>query len=130
MSVNLKLMVAAAGVSGLLSASSICLPCTPFTRESTVALANGADTARVKLAIKGMTCGGCAAAARIALLRAAGVYKAEVSFETASAVVQYDPKSTNSDALIAHLKKATGFEARVVSDQGPAPPPKGPDRGN
>ncbi len=57
-----------------------------------------------------------ATAARMALQRAAGVYRAEVSFETASAVVQYDPEKTSPEALIAHLKKLTGFEARVVSE--------------
>lgn len=127
MTVTLKLLLAVAGLGGLLSSAAICVPCAPFNQEGTVAPANGADTVTVKLAIKGMTCGGCAAAARMALLRAGGVYKAEVSLETASAVVQYDPQKTSPDALIAHLKKATGFEARVVSDPGPAATPKGPD---
>jgi copper chaperone len=72
----------------------------------------------VKLAIKGMTCGGCASAARIALQRVEGVYQAEVSLENASAVVLYDPKKTSPEALIGQLKKFTGFEARVISDNG------------
>ncbi|GIW53178.1 MAG: hypothetical protein KatS3mg081_2533 [Gemmatimonadales bacterium] len=116
---NLKMLAAGAGVLGFIGASSICGICDqPAARSAWAAVSTAADTGTVKLAIKGMTCGGCATAARMALQRAEGVYRAEVSFETASAVVHYDPKKTNPEALIAHLKKFTGYDARVLASDG------------
>jgi copper chaperone CopZ len=73
-----------------------------------------ADTARVRLAIKGMTCGSCATTARIALERSEGVYRAQVSYDSASAVVDYEPEKTSPSRFIANLKKLTGYEAAVV----------------
>jgi copper chaperone CopZ len=108
------------GVAGLFGATSVCAVCLPGvaadTRASVVAAAS--DTATVKLAIKGMTCGSCATTARIALQSVEGVFKADVSYEAASAVVQYDPAKTSPEAFIAHLKKQTGYVATVVE----APP--------
>lgn len=75
-----------------------------------------ADTARVRLAIKGMTCGSCATTARIALERSEGVYRAQVSYDSATAVVDYDPEKTSPSRLIANLKKLTGYQAAVVVD--------------
>jgi copper chaperone CopZ len=72
------------------------------------------DTARVELAISGMTCGSCATTARIALERAPGVYDAEVSYDSASAVVLYDPEKTSPEKFVAYLEKMTGYKARVV----------------
>lgn len=72
------------------------------------------DTAQVRLAVSGMTCGSCATTARIALERAPGVYDAKVSYDSASAVVLYDPKRTSPERFIAHLEKMTGYKARVV----------------
>ncbi len=115
---NLKILSVGAGLAGLMGASSVCELCSESRAEraAITASAFAVDTSAVKLAIKGMTCGGCATAARVALQRVEGVYRAEVSFETASAVVLYDPDKTTPEALIAHLKKLTGFDARVVSE--------------
>jgi len=74
-----------------------------------------ADTAQVKLAITGMTCGSCATTARLALERTEGVYRAQVSYDSASAVVWYDPARTAPDRLIGRLKDLTGYEARVIA---------------
>ncbi len=116
---NLKMLAAGAGVLALIGGSSICGICDlPGRQLAALAINSTAvDTSTVKLAIKGMTCGGCATAARMALQRAEGVYRAEVSFETASAVVQYDPEKTSPEVLIAHLEKLTGFEARVAEER-------------
>lgn len=115
---NLKMLSVGAGLVGLIGASSVCEMCTESGPElaAITASVSAVDTSTVKLAIKGMTCGGCATAARMALQRAEGVYRAEVSFETASAVVMYDPDKTTPGALIAHLKKLTGYDARVLSE--------------
>lgn len=106
------------GAAGLFGATSICAICLPGVASDTPALSTSVanDTARVKLAIKGMTCGGCAATARIVLQRVEGVYKAEVSLEAASAVVRYDPAKTSPEVFIAHLEKQTGYEASVIED--------------
>lgn len=75
-----------------------------------------ADTARATLAITGMTCGSCATTARIALERSEGVYGAEVSYDSASAVVTYDSETTVPLRFIAQLKELTGYEAVVVPE--------------
>jgi len=112
-----KLLLGAVGLFGATSVCAICLPgLASDPRASVVAV--GSDTATVKLAIKGMTCGSCATTARIALQRVEGVFKADVSYEAASAVVQYDPAKTSPEALIAHLKKQTGFVATLAEAPG------------
>lgn len=73
-----------------------------------------ADTAKVKLAITGMTCGSCATTARIALERVDGVYDAEVSYDSASAVVLYDPEETSPEEIISHVEKMTGYKATLA----------------
>ena len=74
------------------------------------------DTTRARLAIKGMTCGSCATTARIALERSEGVYRAEVSYDSASAVVLYDSGKIAPPRFIATLKELTGYEAVVVGE--------------
>lgn len=74
------------------------------------------DTATAKLAIQGMTCGSCATTARIALERVPGVYRAQVWYDSASAIVWYDSTATAPVKFIAKLREATGFEAKVVAD--------------
>lgn len=88
-------------------------------RSSWHAASAVADTARARLAVRGMTCGSCALTARLALERAPGVYRAEVSYDSASAVVLYDPERTSPDRFIARLEKLTGFTARAVAEPSP-----------
>jgi hypothetical protein len=45
-----------------------------------------------------------------------GVYRAEVSHDSASAVVDYDPERTSSPQFIATLNKLTGYDAAVVRE--------------
>lgn len=73
-----------------------------------------ADTTRVKLTVRGMTCGACAVTARLVLKRADGVYRADVSHDSASAVVWYDSTRTGPERFIARLEDMTGYEAEVV----------------
>lgn len=74
------------------------------------------DTAQAKLAIRGMTCGSCAVTARLALRQVPGVYDARVSYDSASAVVLYDPARTSPERFIARLQELTGFKASWVPD--------------
>jgi copper chaperone CopZ len=64
-----------------------------------------------------MTCGGCATTARLALQRVQGVYRAEVSYDSTSAVVWYDPVRTSPELFIARLRDLTGYEARVAENR-------------
>jgi copper chaperone CopZ len=91
--------------------------------EEVVALAvafSAGDTAKVELAVSGMTCGSCATTARIVLERVDGVYDAEVSYDSASAVVLYDPELTSPEQFIAYLEKMTDYRAEVVEAGGKA----------
>ncbi|HFE44920.1 MAG TPA: copper chaperone [Nannocystis exedens] len=64
------------------------------------------------LTIEGMSCQGCADAAAQALASVDGVYSSECSFATKTANVQFDPKRTNVDTLVAAIEK---------TDRGAAP---------
>lgn len=115
------------GAAALFGAGAFCPPCgqevaaagTGPSSEARAYVASGAaaarpDTARARLAIEGMTCGSCATTARIALERVDGVHRADVSFDSASAVVLYDPAKTTPNVFIARLEKLTGYQARPV----------------
>lgn len=115
------------GAAALFGAGAFCPPCGQGvavagmapTPEARAYVPGGAtairpDTARARLAIEGMTCGSCATTARIALERVDGVYRADVSFDSASAVVLYDPAKTTPNVFITRLEKLTGYRARQV----------------
>lgn len=72
-----------------------------------------ADTAVARFTISGMTCGSCATTARVALQRSEGVYSASVSYDSASAVVRFDPRRTTSARLAEHLLRMTGYHATL-----------------
>jgi copper chaperone len=73
-----------------------------------------ADTATARLTIEGMTCGGCATTARIALQRVRGVYRAMVWYDSASAVVQYDATLTRPEVFMTELARLTGYRASLL----------------
>ena len=89
--------------------------------------AQGADTAAVRFGIAGMTCGTCATTARLALQRLAGVHSAVVSYDSASAVVRYDPHRVNPAQIAQHLERMTGYRATVRADSTAPPPPRRPE---
>lgn len=76
--------------------------------------ASAPDSASVRLAIRGMTCGGCAIAARKMLTRLDGVASADVSYETQLATVVYDPAKVTIEQMIAAVKKL-GYTATVAT---------------
>lgn len=67
-------------------------------------------TATALVGVEGMTCGACAATARLALNKVKGVDSAEVSFERKEAKVTYDPALATPDQLKAAID-AAGFKA-------------------
>ena len=70
--------------------------------------------ASTTLDIKGMTCGGCVAAVKVALKKTEGVEAYDVSLEKNEADVQFDPSKTDAEKIAAAVSK-TGFKASVKS---------------
>lgn len=54
---------------------------------------------------------GCATAARVAAERVEGVREAEFAYPAGTGTVTFDTTVTSLDAIIAELRRATGFEA-------------------
>jgi copper chaperone CopZ len=66
---------------------------------------------KVTLYVKGMTCGGCAAAVTAALQQITGVIEARVSYEQHQAVVTYDPARITPPAIAsAAEEKLPGYK--------------------
>lgn len=70
---------------------------------------------QVTLAVSGMTCVTCPITVKKALTRVAGVVSAEVSLETATAVVTFDPTRTDISALASASTNA-GFPAKPTEN--------------
>lgn len=69
-------------------------------------------SARETFKVSGMTCAGCETTIKLALEQTPGVRVAEVSYERGEAVVEYDPKLTNTDKLRAAINE-TGYTAEL-----------------
>lgn len=69
----------------------------------------------VTLNVDGMTCGLCPRAVKKSLEKTAGVQKAAVSYKNGEgkAIVEYDEKKTDTEALIRAIEKA-GYKASVM----------------
>lgn len=70
----------------------------------------GKKMTSIRLSIEGMHCTGCARTIELLLGAEPGVREAQVSFESATARVLYDPAATNAQALGAAIEKA-GYRA-------------------
>lgn len=79
--------------------------------------AGAAESAKLTLAIKGMTCGGRVAAVKLQLKKTDGVSAYEVSLEKAEAEVTYDPTKTEPKKIAESVSK-TGFETSVKEPSG------------
>ena len=109
--------------AGAASSFAVCDPCRPTAVSAAGGAAFAAAVAplpdpaiepkTVTLRIEGMTCGGCAIAARKALEWLDGVKKAEVRYEEQRAGVTYDPEKVTVEQMIAAVKKL-GYAAAVV----------------
>ncbi len=82
-----------------------------FTFASTVVLAQSKEAQRSKnlketsFAVKGMTCSGCVANVEKSLKKIDGVTKYEVSLETNSAKVEFDPSKTSETKIAEEMNK-------------------------
>lgn len=86
---------------------------TPNSQASAVTADAPAATAQAKFKITGMTCGGCADTIKAALERTAGVRRADVSYERAEAVVDYDSQVITPERIRDAIN-STGFQAEIV----------------
>ncbi|HEX8139524.1 MAG TPA: heavy metal-associated domain-containing protein [Pyrinomonadaceae bacterium] len=75
---------------------------------SATSVSAATKTARIK--VEGMHCKMCSASVAKALKATAGVEKAEVSFETGEAVIQYDDQKV-TEAKLREVINSTGFKA-------------------
>lgn len=111
---------------GAVGAFAICDLCQPAAEAATVTELAArveaapvttpvADPEEITLEVEGMTCGGCAIAARTVLERLDGVQEAEVSYEDSRAVVTYESEAATVEQMIAALKEL-GYTASVVED--------------
>ncbi|GBC76554.1 Copper-exporting P-type ATPase A [bacterium HR08] len=67
-----------------------------------------------RMAVTGMTCGGCATALEAALREISGVQLAAASYEKGEATVEYDPARVKLEKLVETVKE-TGFTVEAVT---------------
>lgn len=67
------------------------------------------------LTVEGMTCGGCAAAVKMAATGVDGVKDATVSFEEGRAEVTYDASKTTPEVIAQVVSEKSGFKATVAT---------------
>jgi len=89
----------------------------------TVAWTALAATKSVTFAVKGWTCGSCAASTRIALKKLDGVEDVKTDHEKLEAVVTYDDSKVTPDKMIQAIQKL-GYKATIkaAAPAGAAPP--------
>lgn len=110
-----------AGTIGTFAICDLCQPVAEATRltvastEAPLGILHAAEPQEVTLKVEGMTCGGCAIAARTVLERLDGVDNAEVSYEKSLAVVTYDPEKGKIEQMVAALEEL-GYTAAVVPE--------------
>lgn len=69
---------------------------------------------RVVLRVEGMSCATCEIAVRSALKRVNGVASANVSVATNTATIDFDPRKTNPDQLVAAVN-STGYRGSLLT---------------
>lgn len=84
---------------------------------SNIASVTWADTRTVKLSVPGMNCGFCPITIRKALEKVDGVNKADVDFESKSAVVVFDDQKTNVDQLTNATQNAGYPSSEIRQEQ-------------
>lgn len=76
----------------------------------------GETPAKTVLTVKGMTCGGCAAAVKRQLKKTEGVTAYDVSLEKGEVDVTYDAALTDPKTIAVSVSK-TGFQASVKEEK-------------
>ena len=70
------------------------------------------ETDRVEITIEGMHCSGCASGIKSMLKRTPGIVSAEVSFETKTANVEYNPADISREKIVEVITNL-GYKARI-----------------
>lgn len=68
----------------------------------------------VKLKVTGLTCAGCASHLYKVLKETKGVVDNSVEYPGDIAVIDYDPKKTQPEQLIAAIEKKTSYKAELL----------------
>ena len=74
------------------------------------------ESLRAHFEVRGMWCPSCAIAIRMLLLRQKGVLKAVIDYSTDLALVEYDPRQTNKEALFDFIRRI-GYEAGSILEK-------------
>ncbi len=91
----------------------------PLLLAFTLAWPALAATRSVTFAVKGWTCGSCAAATRIALKKLNGVEDVKTNVDTAEAVVTYDDAKVAPEKMVQEIAKL-GYKATVKGAAAPS----------
>jgi copper chaperone CopZ len=82
----------------------------------TAGRSGSSELAVAEFTVEGMTCGGCALATEMAVMKLEGVASADASYDEAtgegSCTVEYDPSSVAPDRIVDAIRGA-GFEPRL-----------------
>lgn len=98
--------IAAIGVFALLMRAQF------YASAKTAAVTAPAKIERVRIAVEGMSCSGCAAGIKSMLKRTEGVVSAEVSYENKEAVVEYDTERATREKIVEVITNL-GYKASV-----------------
>lgn len=83
------------------------------TRSNRASTAPAGNYLRKVLAVKGMSCEACAPGVKRSLVRIPGVRWADVSFQSETATVEYDPAKASPEQLVNAIKSA-GYDAKLA----------------
>ncbi|MEQ8685968.1 MAG: heavy-metal-associated domain-containing protein [Imperialibacter sp.] len=92
----------------------LCWQGTAQSTESQKTAKIGQKSETVKLKVTGLTCVGCASLLYKVLKETKGVIDNSVEYPGDIAVVDYDPKQTQPEKLIAAIEEKTSYKAELL----------------
>lgn len=111
---EMKHFIALTAVAALVVTGVALIPAvTPVLAAGQTKQEESKKNATCTLNVAGMTCGGCAAAVKMAAKKVDGVADADVSYKKGRAVVTYDPAKTTPEKIAKAITDGSGFKAEV-----------------
>jgi copper chaperone CopZ len=111
-----RIRVALVGVGICALVATVAFATAGKIERSSIVAATSSDTKtetdRVEITIEGMHCSGCASGIKSMLKRTPGVVSAEVSFETKTANVEYNPADISREKIVEVITNL-GYRARI-----------------
>lgn len=90
--------------------------CSTATAQSTKVSPNKKeDLKTIKLKVTGMTCTGCSNHISGALKKVDGILEHKVEYPGDWAIIVYDPRKTNPEAIIKVIEKS-GYKAAIITE--------------